>query len=85
MSSIFFANETFAIGRDNRMIIGVAALSFSIGQATCSRSQSQAAKIKENRRASLTVDTLAELIDQEHLKQVMILQWIGVLTTYIPS
>ncbi|KAJ7593958.1 hypothetical protein C8J56DRAFT_777759 [Mycena floridula] len=42
-------------------------------------------RIKENKRASLMVEALVGLIDQDHLETVGMLQWLQVLVNYLPQ
>jgi hypothetical protein len=43
------------------------------------------ARVVENKRKDLTVDSLHALIDQEHLDCVGMLQWLWTLVHYIPE
>ncbi len=75
------------IGRENILITGVAAT--FVEAQDCDPKvldlDDKRARILENRRQGLTVKQLIGFIDQKHRETVGMLQWVRVLTTYIPE
>lgn len=82
----FLKQRDLRIGRENRMIIGIACTFVELWvnpQALDPLDKRR--RIALNLRKHVTVDYLLNLIDQRHLKNVFTLQWIEALTNYIPE
>ncbi|KAJ7580007.1 hypothetical protein C8J56DRAFT_1058311 [Mycena floridula] len=75
------------IGGVDSMTTGTAATFVEVAtmdpQAVCYDDKLR--RIKENKRASLTVDKLLSLIDSNHLEIIGSLQWLHMLVKYIPQ
>lgn len=75
------------VGRENHMNVGIAGT--YIEAPTCPvvalDLDDKRRRLAENKRASLTVDQLLGFIDMEHRETVGVLQWLRVLTSYVPQ
>ena len=82
----FLKQRDLRIGRDNSMIIGIAAtyIELEIQAAACDIADKRN-RIAQNKRKDLSVDRILDLIDQPHLKIIGTLQWIEALTRNIPE
>lgn len=74
------------IGAESVMIIGVAGTArfMEVPEAACDLADKRR-RIALNERQSLTMDSLLDMIDFPHLREVGILQWIQALATYVPE
>jgi hypothetical protein len=75
------------IGRENKMNVGVAALYVELEDVdiTGSDLDDKRQRLAENRQADVTLEQLIGMIDQKHLEDVCVLQWLQVLMHYIPE
>jgi hypothetical protein len=75
------------IGRVNKMNIGIAATycEFEDIDLKAADLDDKIRRVAENKRASLTVEQLLAMIDQQHLDTVFELHWLRVLTSSIPE
>jgi len=82
----FHKQRDLRIGRDNSMVIGIAAtyIELQIQAAACDIADKHR-RIAQNKRKDMTVDQILDLIDQLHLKTIGILQWLEALTKNIPE
>ncbi|OJT06327.1 hypothetical protein TRAPUB_2789 [Trametes pubescens] len=75
------------IGREDGLNIGVAATYVEL--PSCSSSamdlEDRRRRIQENRRKDLTTEQLVGWVDTQHREIVGTLQWLRVLTTYVPE
>ncbi|KAJ7699248.1 hypothetical protein B0H17DRAFT_1256751 [Mycena rosella] len=82
----FKKQRDLRIGRENAMIIGIAATFFSFTvDAAALDVLDKRHRITHSRRASLTVQDLLAMIDQPHIKNIGILQFLESLSNYIPE
>ncbi|KAJ7444410.1 hypothetical protein B0H11DRAFT_1616710, partial [Mycena galericulata] len=81
----FHKQRDFRIGRENSMIIGIAGtfFQFRVDLAALDISDKRN-RIIQSRRPQITVEDLLAMIDQPHIKNIGILQFIESLTNYIP-
>ncbi|KAH9934138.1 uncharacterized protein B0H18DRAFT_841114, partial [Fomitopsis serialis] len=75
------------IGHENVMKIGVAGtvaemFDFDLAVADARKKK---LSLESNMRATLTVESLLEVVDQHHLRQVFVLQWLQTLVNYVPE
>ncbi|KAJ7108021.1 hypothetical protein C8R43DRAFT_1140157 [Mycena crocata] len=81
----FLRQRDLRIGRENSMIIGIFAFFFEFTvDAAALDPLDKRNRILTSRRPHITVDDLLALIDQDHIKNVAILQFIEALTNYVP-
>ncbi|KAJ7201497.1 hypothetical protein B0H12DRAFT_1036342 [Mycena haematopus] len=82
----FMRQRDLRIGRENRMIIGIACtfFTFEVDLAALDILDKRN-RIATSRRAQITVEELLNMIDQAHLKQIGILQFLEALSNYIPE
>jgi hypothetical protein len=82
----FQRQRDLRIGRENRMIIGVACtfFTFQVDLAALDLTDKRN-RIATSRRAQITVEELLKMIDQVHLKRVGVLQFLEALSNYIPE
>jgi Family of unknown function (DUF6589) len=75
------------IGRENKMNVGMAAIYVELEGVDLAASDLDDKRklLAENRRAEVNVEQLLGMIDQPHLETISILQWLRVLTQYIPE
>ena len=75
------------IGCENTLNIGIAATYIKLNDIDpkAFNLDDKQHRLKENRRQAVTVDQLHELVDRKHLETVGTLQWLHVLTHYIPK
>ncbi|KAL0956773.1 hypothetical protein HGRIS_002893 [Hohenbuehelia grisea] len=93
VTTVFFDNiqgyhkqQHHRVGRTNNMVTGIACTARRIKASPRACDPAEKKKMLElNKREELTVDKLIKTIDQRHLKDVAILQFIGALTKYIPE
>ncbi|KAJ7463145.1 hypothetical protein B0H11DRAFT_2241122 [Mycena galericulata] len=85
MANHFHKQRDFRIGRENSMSIGIAGTSFQfrVDLAALDISDKRN-RIIQSRRPQITVEDLLAMIDQPHIKNIGILQFIESLTNYIP-
>ncbi|KAF8147032.1 hypothetical protein K438DRAFT_1989998 [Mycena galopus ATCC 62051] len=82
----FRRQRDLRIGRENSMIIGIAGSFFEIEvDAAALDVLDKRKRILTSRRPHITVDDLLNMLDQPHLKQIGILQYLEALTNYIPD
>jgi hypothetical protein len=82
----FLRQRDLRIGRENRMIIGIACTFFEIWvDETALDVLDKRRRIISSRQPEITVDDLLSMIDQHHIKQVGILQFLESLANYIPD
>ena len=82
----FMKQRDFRIGRENSMIIGIAATYVELNvQAASLDVVDKRKRIAQNLRMEVTVDKLLGLIDQDHMRKIGRLQWIEALTRNIPQ
>ena len=81
--------QDLQIGRESRMLIGVAATYFEIdpdlfvpGAADL---DNKLARIAENKRSHVTVETFLKLINHEHFEMVGTLHWLRTLVSFVPE
>ncbi|KAJ7267142.1 hypothetical protein C8J57DRAFT_1068065 [Mycena rebaudengoi] len=82
----FMRERDLRIGRENRMIIGIACTfwEFWVDEAALDVLDKRA-RITSSSRPQITVDDVLGMIDQPHMKQIGILQFLEALTNYIPD
>ncbi|KAJ7289648.1 hypothetical protein C8J57DRAFT_1430275 [Mycena rebaudengoi] len=82
----FMRERDLRIGRENRMIIGIACTfwEFWVDEAALDVLDKRA-RIINSSRPQITVDDLLGMIDQPHMKQIGIFQFLEALTNYIPD
>ena len=82
----FRRQRELRVGRENSMIIGIAAtfIEFRVDLEALDPLDKRH-RIVTSRRPYLTVDELLSMIDQPHIKNIGILQFIEALTNYIPE
>jgi hypothetical protein len=75
------------IGRENTLNIGIAATYIELEDIDpkAFNLDDKRQRLKENKRRNLTVDQLLGFIDNKHIDTVGTLQWLRVLTNYIPQ
>ncbi|KAJ7429297.1 hypothetical protein FB451DRAFT_963813, partial [Mycena latifolia] len=82
----FNRQRDLRIGRENSMIIGIAGTMFEIVvDADALDLLDKRKRIVSSRRPHLTLDELLELIDQSHLEEIGILQYLEAMLNYIPE
>ena len=77
-----------AIGRENKLNIGLAATYYEIDGTGIDISVFDLSKQENqdpNLRKSLTAKKFQDLLDHEHIERVCVLQWINVLVQHIPE
>ncbi|KAJ6592012.1 hypothetical protein B0H10DRAFT_2233056 [Mycena sp. CBHHK59/15] len=82
----FRRQRELRVGRENSMIIGIAAtfIEFRVDLEALDPLDKRH-RIVNSRRPYLTVDELLGMIDQTHIKNIGILQFLEALTNYIPE
>ncbi|KAJ7737980.1 hypothetical protein B0H16DRAFT_1325652 [Mycena metata] len=81
----FHRQRDLRIGRENSMVIGIAATFFEFPVDIRALDHSdKRRRIEQSNRPNITVDDLLAMIDQQHLKDVGALQFAEALTNYIP-
>jgi hypothetical protein len=82
----FLKQRDLRIGRDNSMIIGIAAtfVELEVQSSACDVLDKQR-RIAMNLRKDVSVDQILGLIDENHLKIIGRLQWISALVNNIPQ
>lgn len=75
------------IGRENTLNIGIAATYVELPNCPPSAMdlEDKRRRLAENRRKDLSVEQLIGFVDMEHREVVGILQWLRVLTRYVPE
>lgn len=75
------------IGRVPVMNVGIAGIYVEIPEFNAQDfdADDKRTRLTQNKRKSITVDTLLGFIDQEHHEYISMLQWLQVLTRYIPE
>jgi hypothetical protein len=78
-----------AIGRENHLNIGLAATYYEVDIDDIDISvfdiDRKREMVERGERAKLSVSKLQDMIDQRHIENVCILQWIHTLVQYIPQ
>ncbi|KAJ7726617.1 hypothetical protein B0H16DRAFT_1735544 [Mycena metata] len=82
----FHKQRDLRIGRENSMVIGIAATFFEFPvDVRALDPLDKRQRIEQSNRPNITVEDLLGMIDQQHLKDVGALQFAEALTNYIPS
>ncbi|KAJ7148144.1 hypothetical protein C8R43DRAFT_952750 [Mycena crocata] len=82
----FLRQRELRIGRENSMIIGNFGCFFEVEMELAALDPlDKRQQIITSRRLQITVDDLFGMIDQPHLKQIGVLQYLEALTNYIPE
>ena len=79
--------RNFRVGREAMMKIGTAGTVFEFldFSSAALNIQDKKKRLAENERSNLTFEKLLQKIDTEYIDQVCVLQWLRILTTYVPS
>ncbi|KAF4581448.1 hypothetical protein EYR40_009733 [Pleurotus pulmonarius] len=93
MNSVLFDNvqhflrqRDHRIGRENGMVLGIAATFFQVRVSPRACDPDERQRLLDlNKRENFTIDQLVHQVDQSHLRNIGILQWIGALAKYIPE
>ncbi|KAI0713539.1 hypothetical protein C8Q76DRAFT_796499 [Earliella scabrosa] len=74
------------IGRESKMKVGLAATYAEVFDfiPAAADLDDRLRRIEENKRAELTVSQLVDMVDFDHIEAAFELQWVQVLTNYIP-
>lgn len=82
----FLKQRDLRIGRENRMIIGIACTFIELWvDPSALDVLDKRRRISLNLRKDITINFLLDLIDQRHLRNVYTLQWVEALTNWIPE
>jgi hypothetical protein len=73
------------IGRENKMNIGLAGIFIEVEDADPAASDlaDKRRLLAENKRASITIEQVIDMLRQNHLETVFVLQWLRVLTHFV--
>jgi hypothetical protein len=83
----YLGQRDLRIGRENKMNVGIAGIYIEVEDAdpaACNLEEKRKL-LAENKRALLTVEQLIDMLRQDHLETVFVLQWLRVLTHFIPE
>ncbi|KAI0348908.1 hypothetical protein OH77DRAFT_1440721, partial [Trametes cingulata] len=83
----YLRQRDMRIGRENVLISGVAGTYVEAWECDPKALDldDKRARVSQNLRRNLTVEQLIGFVDQQHRETVGMLQWLRVLTTYIPE
>jgi hypothetical protein len=83
----FLPQRDLWMGRENKMNVGLAGIFIEVEDAdpaACNLDDKRR-HLAENKCASLTINQLIDMLQQDHLEQVFALQWLRNLTHFVPD
>ncbi|KAJ3002595.1 hypothetical protein NUW54_g5764 [Trametes sanguinea] len=83
----YLVQRDACVGREDVLNIGIAATYVELPHCTPTTVDldDKRRRIRENQRSNLTVEQLIDLVDVKHREAVGSLQWLRVLTSYVPE
>jgi hypothetical protein len=83
----YLGQRDLCIGQENKMNVGVAGIYIEVEDAdpAACNLEEKCKLLAKNKHALLTVEQLIDMLRQDHLETVFVLQWLRVLTHFIPE